>query len=293
MRVLIGYDGSASSDQALALVTALAWPATSECRIVVACGVPFVPYAYAPGVVVDAATLQALYDAQAEEAEQLATAARARVARPDLAATSEVGVGRPASTILEAADRFAPDLLVVGSRGLGPLTSALLGSVSEELVDHAPCPVLVVRGTALRRVLLADDGSPDAQAASTLLLRWPLFRGSEVRVVGVAEHPDLRATTTGAGGTAAQRMAQAALVTADELVRASADRLSRGGLRADTAVRQGDPAAEVLAEATDWSADLIVIGTRGQTGLTRLLHGSVARKVLEHARSSVLVERRR
>jgi nucleotide-binding universal stress UspA family protein len=204
MRLLVGYDGSASAKQALALVAGVAWPAPSECRIVVACRVPFATYA--PGAVADAATLQTVYDAQQAEAERLATAAGERLARPDLGATWEVGVGRPASIILDAADRFGPDLLVVGSRGHGPLTAALLGSVSEELVDHAPCPVLIARGTALRRVVLTDDGSPDAQAASALLLRWPMFRDCEVRVVSVAERPDLYAIATEAAATATQRV---------------------------------------------------------------------------------------
>jgi len=291
VRMLVGCDGSASADQALALVAGLAWPAPSECRIVVACGVPFATYA--PGMVVDAATLQTIYDAQQEDAERLAAAASRRVDRPGLAATWEVGFGRPANTILDVADRFDPDLLVVGSRGLGPFTSALLGSVSEELVDHAPCPVLVARDTELRRVVLAEDGSPDAQAASTLLLRWPMFRACDIRVVSVSEVPVLPELPTEPAAIAGQRVAREALAVAHELARTTADRLSRAGLRADTSVRQGDPAAEVLAAAGDWSADLIIIGTRGQTGLTRLLHGSVARKILEHARCSVLIERRR
>src|SRR5450759_1617575 len=291
MRVLIGYDGSESADQAVTLAAGLAWPAGTECRIVTACGP--VLATYQPGMFVDAATLQSIYDAQQQGAERLALAASERIDRPDLSVATEVVFGRPATSILDVADRLAPDLLVVGSRGLGPLTSALLGSVSEELVDHAPCPVLVARGTGLRQVVLANDGSPDALAASTLLLRWPMFHGCEVRVVSVAAHPDLHTTTSQPVGTAVQRLAQEAQAPADEIARTTADRLRRAGLDAVTAVRRGDPAVEILAAAGDWPADLIVIGTRGKTGLTRLLHGSVARKVLEHARCSVLVERNR
>lgn len=289
--MLVAYDGSASADEALKFVTGLAWPAPSECRIIVGSGTPFATYA--PGIVADAATLQTIYDAQQEDAERLATAASRLVDRPGLAATWEVGFGRPANTILDVADRFHPDLLVVGSRGLGPLTSALLGSVSEELVDHAPCPVLVARATDLRRVVLAEDGSPDAQAASTLLLRWPVFRSSEIRVVSVSEVPVQPELATDPVAIAGQRIAQEALATTVELARTTAERLTRAGLQAETSVRQGDPAAEILAAAGDWSAYLIIIGTRVQTGLNRLLHGSVARKVLEHAHCSVLVERRR
>jgi nucleotide-binding universal stress UspA family protein len=244
-------------------------------------------------MVMDAATVQTIYDARQADAERLATAASRRVDRPGLAATWEVGFGRPATTILDVADRFHPDLLVVGNRGLGPLTSALLGSVSEELVDHAPCPVLVARGTDLRRVVLAEDGSADAQAASALLIRWPIFRASEIQVVSVSGVPVQPEGAAEPAAIAGQRVAQEVLATTVQLAGATAERLSRAGLHADTSIRQGDPAAEILAAAGDWSADLIVIGTRGQTGLTRLLHGSVARKVLEHAHCSVLVERRR
>lgn len=291
MRLLVGYDASRSADQALMLITGLAWPAPSECRVVVACGVPFATSASV--MVADAATLQAILDAAQGVAERLAAAASRRVDRPGLATTWEVGFGRLANTILEVADRFDPGLIVVGSLGRRPFTSALFGSVLADLFDHAPCPILVARGTKLKRVLLAEDGSPDAQAASTLTSRWPLFRAAEIRVVSVSEIRVLREIPTNPAAIGGQHVAQEALAAADELAGTTADRLSRAGLHAGRAVLQGDPAVEILGAARDWSADLIIIGSRGQTGLTRRLLGSVARQVLEHASCSVLVERRR
>ena len=53
--------------------------------------------------------------------------------------------GHPASQIVRVADRESVDLIVLGSRGLGGFKSLLLGSVSEHVVHHAPCPVLVMR----------------------------------------------------------------------------------------------------------------------------------------------------
>jgi nucleotide-binding universal stress UspA family protein len=53
-------------------------------------------------------------------------------------------VGQPAVEILAAADEGA-DLVIVGARGLGTLGRLVLGSVSDRVVDHAPCPVLVVK----------------------------------------------------------------------------------------------------------------------------------------------------
>jgi nucleotide-binding universal stress UspA family protein len=289
--MLVGYDGSESANEALMLVTGLAWPAPSECRVVVACWVPFATSASV--MVADAATLQAILETGQRVAERLAVAASRQVDRPGLAATWEVGFGRLANKILEVADQFDPDLIVVGSLGRRPFTSALLGSVPADLFDHAPCPVLVARGTKLRRVLLADDGSLDAQAASTLLSRWPIFRAAQIRVVSVSEIRVLSETPTNPAAIAGHQIAHEALAAADELAGTTADRLSRVGLHASRAALRGDPAAEILAAAGDWPADLIIIGSQGQTGSVRRPLGSVARQVLQHASCSVLVERRR
>ena len=56
-----------------------------------------------------------------------------------------VAVGHPESEILRIAEEIGADLVVVGSRGLGPLGRVLMGSVSESVVRHAHCSVLVVR----------------------------------------------------------------------------------------------------------------------------------------------------
>jgi nucleotide-binding universal stress UspA family protein len=68
-------------------------------------------------------------------------------------------------------------------------------------------------------------------------------------------------------------------------------RLRRAGLEADAEVREGDPAHEIVLSARHHGAGLVVVGTRGQTGLRRLILGSVARKVLLHAPCSVLIVR--
>lgn len=56
-----------------------------------------------------------------------------------------VQIGQPAAEIVEAAKQWPADLIVVGSHGLRGITRALLGSVAEGIMRHAPCPVLVVR----------------------------------------------------------------------------------------------------------------------------------------------------
>jgi nucleotide-binding universal stress UspA family protein len=80
---------------------------------------------------------------------------------------------------------------------------------------------------------------------------------------------------------------------AERIAAQAADRLKRSGLSIDTAVRQGDPRTVIVDEATEWRADLIVVGSHGHTGLTRLLLGSVAQAVVAHAPCSVEVARKR
>jgi nucleotide-binding universal stress UspA family protein len=60
-------------------------------------------------------------------------------------AQTHVRLGRPAQEIVNLADKIAAGLIVVGSRGLGGIRRALMGSVSDSVVRHAHCPVMVVR----------------------------------------------------------------------------------------------------------------------------------------------------
>jgi nucleotide-binding universal stress UspA family protein len=191
---------------------------------------------------------------------------------------------------------MAADLVVLGNRGHGRWESILLGSVSAEVVDHAPCPVLVARDERLGPIILADDQSSHARAAERILLDWPIFRGLPVTVVTVDQEgfpylPSVsplvysQASDSYAYGTAAQRR------TTEFDCKAAADRLRQAGLPAEPEIREGDPAQEIVTSAREHGAGLVVVGTRGQTGLRRLIIGSVARKVLLHAACSVLVVR--
>ncbi|MGZ6266544.1 MAG: universal stress protein, partial [Candidatus Limnocylindrales bacterium] len=209
MRVLFGYDGSAPADQACDLIAGIDWPPETGLRVVTAYQL-LVPGSGWPGEIVDGATAEAIFEADRVFAEGRARAVAERIRRPGLTVTWTALIGRPASAVLDEAAARPIDLLVVGSRGLGPFTAALLGSVSAELVDHAPCPVLVARGRTVERVILAEDGSPGAEAAA-VVLAWPIFARSRVRVVTVYE-------AEGRGGLAPTATSEAAASARSRLV---------------------------------------------------------------------------
>jgi nucleotide-binding universal stress UspA family protein len=202
--------------------------------------------------------------------------------------------GRAASVIVDDAREFGADLIIVGSRGHGAIATLLLGSVSSEVVDHAPCPVLVARGASLTRVVFATDDSPSAQAAEAILAQWPIFGGLPIHVLSVADvaHP----WTTGIAPTMYGQVVDAYAAELRESkaqhqqIATNAGRRLRESLRqVDSEMRDGDAAAVIVAAAEKRGADLIVLGSRGRTGLTRLLLGTVAKNVLSGSSASVLI----
>jgi nucleotide-binding universal stress UspA family protein len=296
MRVLLAYDASPGAEDAVSLVTTMPWPPGSAVRVVTvvepsAAMVPAAPFA--PARLVASPEIEAqILDHHESEITRVLGLLRAS----GLDATGSVLRGRPATVLVDEANRFAADLIVAGSRGHGPIATLVLGSVSAELVDHAPCPVLVARRRAAQRVLSASDGSLSASDAEEVLARWPIFDDTSMRVVSVAEvvrpwHTGLAPTTYRQVVDAYGQDLETEKSEHEAVARGAAGRLEVAGRTVDANVRVGDAAAEILEEASSWQADLIVLGSRGLTGLSRLVLGSVARNVLQGTDSSVLVVR--
>jgi nucleotide-binding universal stress UspA family protein len=80
---------------------------------------------------------------------------------------------------------------------------------------------------------------------------------------------------------------------AEQITRRARERIAASGLSVEAALREGDPRTAIVDAADEWQADLIVVGSHGRTGLTRLVMGSVAQAVVAHAHCSVEVVRRR
>ena len=134
--IVVGVDGSEGSRAALELAAREATLRNARLRVVVVWEVP--SNAYGGGLaLVDANAFDALRAHEQLAAESLATARTAHC-------EAVVLEGQPAEVLLGAATDA--ELIVVGSRGLGGFKRLLIGSVSDQVVHHADCPVMVVHG---------------------------------------------------------------------------------------------------------------------------------------------------
>jgi nucleotide-binding universal stress UspA family protein len=161
-------------------------------------------------------------------------------------------------------------------------------------VDHATCPVLVARGDHAARVILAEDGSPAGMAARDVVAAWPAFAAIPVLVVGVVDvaapwRSGIAPTMFGAAMDVYTDMITSARTTHHEIVAATEAHLRAAGRSVSGELREGHPADQLRQAATDPAGDLIVVGSRGHVGISRLVMGSVAHAVLTHAHCSVMV----
>lgn len=181
----------------------------------------------------------------------------------------------PFQEIVEEAEHSAMDLIVMGRRDRGDLARALLGSTAAKVIGHAGCNVLVVpRGArfAGKGILLAVDGSRHSDAAASTV----------AKLVGLC-----RAPVTAVCAAIDARLGDDARAIAEQ----AKDWLAKAGVIATAEMRVGAADAVITDAAKDRSADLIVMGSHGRSGLDRLLVGSVSERVIGRATCPVMVVR--
>jgi nucleotide-binding universal stress UspA family protein len=149
--------------------------------------------------------------------------------------------------------------------------------------------------TPTMKVLLGTDGSETAAATVRFIAGFPFPAGTEIRIVSVIwdvllEH-EIAALSTEQWGVF-QETENGTRGEVEELLAAESATLQQAGWTVTTEIRSGHPAAEIVAAAEDYDADLIVVGSHGLTGFKRFLLGSVSNQVLQSAQHSVLIVRK-
>jgi nucleotide-binding universal stress UspA family protein len=145
-KILLAIDGSKEAQLAFVSAADLSEKTGSELHVVYVGHMPLVAYESPGATALD----RDLLDRMQEDAEQEARTMLDELVRREGQSGGEVAgvhtrLGRPDAQIVGVADELGAGLIVLGSRGLGTLRRALMGSVSDSVVRHAHCPVLVVR----------------------------------------------------------------------------------------------------------------------------------------------------
>jgi len=272
MRILIATGGAAHSDSAVQM------------------GAQIV------GVASFALTLLTVIKHEAEYTHAEAILARAvfHAALDKADIHTRIRVGNPAKEIIREAEEGSYDLVIVGSQPTHKLLTRLLGTTTEWVVSHAPCPVLIAKGNPrpIRRILLCISGvnTPSQLTLYTARLVSQLDELYAITVLHVMSQ-------ISAGPTASdewQLYADASeLIRKNEpegeLLRQDILALAQLQVQVKPRIRHGPVVEEILSEAQDGSYDLIVIGAHQSRGWQRFLLDDLAHQIVVQADRSVLV----
>ena len=279
-RILLAMDGSPGAAAALDLVAAL--PLRSRDEVVVA----MYPDYFLAARPDRTGLVGRLMEGRRDAARKTVDAAVSRLQERGFRANGVVAEGLEAvDGILRVIEERSPDLLVMGTRRLGPIRSAVLGSVARALAQLSPVPALIVRDlrTAPERVLIAVDGSEASRAALSAFAALPVSKDAAVELLHVLPAHDWSTVSLPEGERTQFRKTQerAESDAADAVLETSRQAMPKG-LTVRIAKERG-----AVADAMD--ADLIVLGSRGHAGPRRPFWGSTAERMIITSGRSILV----
>ena len=232
-------------------------------------------------------------DALVREGEEIVEEAEETLRTLGVDYESDVVQGNPAPTIVEYAERYGHDLIVMPTHGRAGLSRYLIGSISEKVVRLSPVPVLTARmqpdeqfAFPYENILIPTDGSAGATHAARHGLSLAAALDATVHVLSVVDDtslgPDVRSIISG------QESEQAATDAVDDLI---SEAETHGVTNTVRYVEHGTPISEILdcIEANDIHG--VVMGTTGRRGTDRILLGSVAEKTVRSAPVPVITVR--
>lgn len=199
--------------------------------------------------------------------------------RQPLTVEFKVKVGEPTLAIAWAAERSKADFILMATHGRTGLAHLLVGSVTGAVLRTVPVPVLTLQLgqkerplAAVHRILWATDLSPVSEGAWRYAVTFAGVFAAEVVLVHAVRPGE----------------AAASLQSVEQELRRRQQQVEGLGLRARWKVIAGPPTEAIVATAEAEQTDLIVMGTRGRTGLPHVLFGSVAEAVIRKAPCPVL-----
>lgn len=306
MRILIGYDGSRSSEIALDDLFFAGLPEKVDAKLISIAEV-WMPLPEFAGnhqdvnlssaknvwikqrqLAVDHAVLKA--ESHCRYAEN-----KIRKQFPNWTVSSDVGNGSPAQEILANADKFEPDLIVVGSHGQTAVSRVLLGSISRKVLSEAKCSVRIARRSirierSARRCIIGYDGSHGADICVDAIANRNWSHNSEFKLV-LAPTSGIPAKIDRFVPPSDDLFKSELEITrpwAEEIAKSAHRKLTAANLKVEISVTPGNPKQVLIDEADSYGAHCIFIGSNSaQKNSERVGVGCTSAAIAERARCSV------
>jgi nucleotide-binding universal stress UspA family protein len=290
-KILVATDGSKDAHLAVGVALDLSERTGAELHVVHAWRKPQTLPLARPGLAYPSLEAISHPDACKREAEELLEeqVGMIRDAGGNVA-EAHLRDGRPADEIAALAGELEAGLVVVGSRGAGPVKRLVAGSVSEGVVSLAPCPVLVVRGGEgvwpPSTVVVGDDSSKEAKRAGELAAAIGRLLGARTLLVWAYPAAMVRVKRTWH-----VRGFEEPLRRGNEYLNGRAAELEHVlGNLPETKVTMADPATAIQEAVEEYGEQtLVAVGRRGLDNVQRFALGSVSANVLRAVSAPVLI----
>lgn len=202
--------------------------------------------------------------------------------------TKHLVVGSPAEQIVGLAQQLTVDLMLLGTRGLGPIKERLVGSVSHRVLTFGPGAKMIMPGPIkrLHHILLPLQGTYDADHAVSFLQQQPFREPPTITLFTVLPHTR---PPWPVDAVSAEHMETHSLRTAKDFLDGTADKLRPSGYQIRVVTTLGTPVDGILQEAQAANPDLILAGSRGRRGITRMVLGSVSHALLHQGTYPLMI----
>jgi nucleotide-binding universal stress UspA family protein len=217
--------------------------------------------------------------------EKLMVAAEEVARKESTEVITSVEQGEAYEKIVDVCDEENCDLIAMGRRGLLRIERILLGSVTARVIGHSTKDVFVVPRDvklSLENILLPTDGSAHSEAALARALHFAGISKGRLTAVSVVDiYPEFYAEAP----EVVEKMEKKAVEILDKV----REKAEKAGVKLETKVLIGNAAEEIVGLANEIKAGVVFIGSRGRSGLKKIVMGSVAEKVIGLASCPVLV----
>lgn len=291
MRVLLATDGSDQARSTADLLYRLLPPDSQVTLLSVFDDSGLPSDEWAPGA------LAKLHDALRGETDRLLAREARRLEEAGHAVEVVSRQGDAGDEITTAARELDADLVALGSRGRSRFKELLVGSVSQRVVRHSPCSVLLGRplplvepgaeAAAALKIVLAVDGSSESRVAARMLACFARHQALDIDCLRVLPEERDWGVDLARHMTEVQRRDKQEAV---QLLRQTCAMLQTSGASASNHLLFGeDPAEGIIEHAREAKAHLLAVGRRGMSKVDRFLLGSVSHKLIHHAPCPLLL----